>query len=299
MSPARRRAAVEHVRRELGVSERRACKAIDQARSTQRYVGEKVDRDRVLVERMMVLCRENPRYGYRRVWALLRREGWATNKKLVYRLWREQGLRVPGKQRKRRRLFLERRSENGCARRTAEHKDHVWSYDFVMDRTEDGRRLKMMPIVDEYTRECLAIEVECSITAEDVIATLARLFEERGEPRYIRSDNGPEFVATALKRWLKASGVGTLYIEPGSPWENAYVESFIGRLGDELLKREAFMSLMEAKVLVEEYREHHNERRPHSALSYQTPWEFAASSCAAARAGTELTKELQSVTTLS
>ncbi len=298
MSPARRRAAVEHVRRELRVSERRACKAIGQARSTQRYMGEKVDRDRVLAERMMVLCRENPRYGYRRVWALLRREGWAANKKRVHRLWREEGLKVPNKQRKRRRPLLEGTSENGCARRRAEHKDHVWSYDFVMDRTEDGRRLKMMPVVDEYTRECLAIEVERSITAEDVIATLARLFEERGEPRHIRSDNGPEFVATALKRWLKASGVGTLYIEPGSPWENAYAESFIGRLGDELLKREVFTSLMEAKVLAEEYREHHNERRPHSALSYRTPSEFAAS-CAAAGAGTELTKKLQSATTLS
>jgi putative transposase len=299
LSPARRRAAVEHVRRELGVSERRACGAVGQARSTQRYAGETVDRDCGLVKRIVELSRENPRYGYRRVWALLRREGWAANKKRVHRLWKEEGLRVPDKQRKRRRLLLEGASENGCARRRAEHKDHLWSYDFVMDRTEDGRRLKMMPVVDEYTRECLAIEVERSITAEDVIATLARLFEERGEPRYIRSDNGPEFVAAALKRWLKASGVGTLYIEPGSPWENAYAESFIGRLGDELLKREVFTSLVEAKVLVEEYRGHHNERRPHSALSYRTPWEFAASCCAAAGAGTELTKELQSATTLS
>ena len=299
MSPARRRAAVEHVRRELGVSERRACGAVGQARSTQRYAGETVDRDCGLVKRIVELSRENPRYGYRRVWALLRREGWAANKKRVHRLWKEEGLRVPDKQRKRRRLLLEGASENGCARRRAEHKDHLWSYDFVMDETEDGRRLKMMPVVDEYTRECLAIEVERSITAEDVIATLARLFEERGEPRYIRSDNGPEFVAAALKRWLKASGVGTLYIEPGSPWENAYAESFIGRLGDELLKREVFTSLVEAKVLVEEYRGHHNERRPHSALSYRTPWEFAASCCAAAGAGTELTKELQSATTLS
>jgi putative transposase len=299
LSPVRRRAAVEHVRRELEVSERRACKAIGQARSTQRYAGETLDRDRGLVKRMVELSRENPRYGYRRVWALLRREGWAANKKRVHRLWKEEGLRVPDKQRKRRRLLLmEGTGQNGCARRRAEHKDHLWSYDFVMDRTEDGRRLKMMPVVDEYTRECLTIEVERSITAEDVIATLARLFEERGEPRYIRSDNGPEFVAAALQRWLKASGVGTLYIEPGNPWENAYAESFIGRLGDELLKREVFTSLVEAKVLVEEYREHHNERRPHSALSYRTPSEFAAS-CAAAGAGTELTKELQSATTLS
>jgi putative transposase len=247
---------------------------------------------------MMVLSQENPRYGYRRVWAMLKREGWTVNKKRVHRLWREEGLKVPHNQRRRRRL-LEGTSENGCVRRKAQSKDHVWSYDFVMDRTEDGRRLKMMPVVDEHTRECLSIEVERSITAEDVIGTLARLFRQRGAPAFIRSDNGPEFVAAALKRWLEASGVGTLYIEPGSPWENAYTESFIGRLGDELLKREAFTSLVEAKVLVEEYREHHNERRPHSALGYRTPSEFAASCRVAGTTSTGFTKELQSATTLS
>jgi putative transposase len=230
-----------------------------------------------LVERMVGLSRENPRYGYRRVWAMLRREGWPVNKKRVHRLWREEGLKVPQKQRKRRRLLLEGSSENGCKRRRAEHKDHVWSYDFVMDRTQDGKRLKILPVVDEYTRECLAIEVERSITAEEVVAILARLFEERGEPSYLRSDNGPEFVAAAAKHWLEASGVRTLYIEPGSPWENAYGESFNGRFGDELLKREEFGSLLEAKVLVEEYRQHYNGRRPHSALGYRTPSEFAAS----------------------
>lgn len=250
---------------------------------------------------MVGLSRENPRYGYRRVWALLRREGWSVNKKRVHRLWREEGLRVPQRQRKRRRLAkkLEGRSENGCARRRAEHKDHVWSYDFVMDRTEDGRRLKMMPVVDEHTRECLTIEVERSITAEDVIGTLARLFGQRGAPAFVRSDNGPEFVARALKRWLTGSNVGTLYIEPGSPWENAYVESFIGRFGDELLKREAFAGLLEAKMLAEEYREHHNQRRPHSALGYRTPLEFAASCGSAGVVDVEFTKELQSTTALS
>lgn len=170
-----------------------------------------------------------------------------------------------GKQQKRLRL-AEGASENECIRKRAEHKDHVWSYDFMMDETEDGRRLKMMPVVDEHTRECLAIEVERSITAEDVIGTLARLFGQQGAPAFIRSDNGPEFVARALKRWLAISEVGTLYIEPGSSWENAYAESFIGRFGDELLKREALASLAEAKVLVEDYHEHHNQRRPHSAL---------------------------------
>jgi len=247
---------------------------------------------------MVELSTENPRYGYRRVWALLRREGWTVNKKRVQRLWREEGLKVPGgKQRKRRRL-LQGTGESGCARRRAEHKDHVWSYDFVMDRTEDGRRLKMMPIVDEYTRECLAVKVERSITAEDVVSTLTLLFWDRGEPGYIRSDNGPEFVAAAVRGWLKASGVGTLYIEPGSPWENAYSESFIGRLGDELLKREEFGSLLEAKVLVEEYRQHYNHERPHSALGYRTPAEVGAL-CESDRVDANLTKELESITVLS
>jgi putative transposase len=299
LSPTRRRAAVEHVRRHLGVSERRACKAIGQPRSTQRYVGPpKAEWDRDLLERMVVLSRENPRYGYRRVWALLRREGWLVNKKRLHRLWREEGLKVPaGKQRKRLRL-AEGASENGCIRKRAGHKDHVWSYDFVMDLTEDGRRLKMMPVVDEHTRECLAIEVERSITAEDVIGTLARLFGQRGAPAFIRSDNGPEFVARTLKRWLAISEVGTLYIEPGSPWENAYAESFIGRFGDELLKREAFAGLVEAKVLVEDYRQYHNHRRPHSALGYRTPSEFAAS-CRSAGVDAGIVKELQLAAALS
>jgi putative transposase len=247
-----------------------------QPRSSQRYEGRKAHRDRALVERMIELSRKNPRYGYRRVWAMLRREGWRVNRKRVHRLWRKEGLKVPeGKQRKRRRL-LEGTSENGCTRRRAERSDHVWSYDFVMDETEDGRRLKMMPIVDEYTRECLSIEVERSITAEDVVSILASLFRQRGEPTFIRSDNGPEFIAKAIKRWLEASGVKTLYIEPGSPWENAYSETFISRFGDELLKREVFADLLEAKVLVEDYRGHYNHYRPHSALGYQTPDEFAA-----------------------
>ncbi len=222
---------------------------------------------------MVVLSRENPRYGYRRVWALLRREGWPVNKKRVYRLWQEEGFKVPDKQRKRRRLLLGT-SENGCMGRRAAHLNHVWSYDFVMDETEDGRRLKMMPIVDEYSRECLTIEVERSITAEDVVSTLASVFRQRGEPAFIRSDNGPEFVAKAIKRWLEVSGVRTLYIEPGSPWENAYSETFISRFGDELLKREVFADLLEAKVLVEDYRGHYSHHRPHSALGYQTPAEF-------------------------
>jgi putative transposase len=237
-------------------------------------VGRKAERDRALAKRMVELSRENPRYGYRRVWALLRREGWQLNKKRVHRLWREEGLKVPERQRKRRRLLMGK-SENGCTRRRAEHKDHVWSYDFVMDLTEDGRRLKMMPVVDEYTRECLSIDAERSITAEDVVDTLASLFRSRGEPAFIRSDNGPEFIAKAVKQWLELCGVRTLYIEPGSPWENAYSETFISRFSDEVLKREVFADLLEAKVLIEDYRGHYNNQRPHSALGYLTPAEFA------------------------
>lgn len=191
-----------HLQKTFEVSERRACRMLEQPRSSQRYVSTKAGKDAALVERMIALSRENPRYGYRRAWALLGREGWAVNKKRVQRLWREVGLKVPAsRERKRRRLGT---SENGCTRRRAECINHVWSENFAMDATEDGRRLKIMPIVDEYSsRECLALETERSITAEDdVVETLERLFAERGEPAYIRSDNGPEFVAEAIKCWL-------------------------------------------------------------------------------------------------
>lgn len=229
------------------------------------------------MKRLKALSRRKPRYGYRRIHALLVREGWRVNRKRVQRLWREAGLKVRRRQRKRGRLGT---GENGCTRQQAERKNHVWSYDFTMDQTADGRRLKLMPVVDEFTREALAIEVERSLTARDVIATLAYLFRVHGEPEYIRSDNGPEFIANAVKAWLAASGVKTLYIEPGSPWQNAYVESFNGKLEDELLGRELFTSLIEAKVLIEEYRVEYNHERPHSSLGYRTPAEFAAS-CAA------------------
>jgi transposase InsO family protein len=255
----------------------------------------KVGNDVALVQRMVALSTENPRYGYRRVWALLGREGWQVNKKRVQRLWREAGLKVPAKERKRRRLGS---SENGCTRRRAEYPGHVWSYDFAMDATEDGRRLKIMPIVDEYSRECLALEMERSITAEGVVEILNLLFTERSEPAYIRSDNGPEFIAETIKRWLAASGVKTLYIEPGAPWENAYSESFISRLRDELLNREVFANLKEAKVLAKDYRDHYNHHRPHGALGYLTPMEFAAIEALSHQAP-GATEEIESVPGLS
>jgi putative transposase len=286
---------VQHVQKRFEVSERRACRVVDQPRSSQRYVSMKVGNDVALVQRMVALSTENPRYGYRRVWALLGREGWQVNKKRVQRLWREAGLKVPAKERKRRRLGS---SENGCTRRRAEYPGHVWSYDFAMDATEDGRRLKIMPIVDEYSRECLALEMERSITAEGVVEILNLLFTERGEPAYIRSDNGPEFIAETIKRWLAASGVKTLYIEPGAPWENAYSESFISRLRDELLNREVFANLKEAKVLAKDYRDHYNHHRPHGALGYLTPMEFAAIEALSHQAP-GATEEIESVPGLS
>jgi putative transposase len=290
---------VEHLQQRFEVSERRACRVAGQPRSSQRYVSMKVGKDAALAERIVALSTENPRYGYRRVWALLGREGWAVNKKRVQRLWREAGLKVPAnKAHKRRRLGT---SENGCKRRRAEYIDHVWSYDFAMDATEDGRRLKVMPIVDEYSRECLALEAERSITAEGVVEILNRLFTERGEPACIRSDNGPEFIAEAIQRWLAASGVETLYIEPGAPWENAYSETFISRLRDELLDREVFANVKEAKVLAKDYRDHYNHHRPHGALGYLTPAEFAAVEALSAKSSvpTNELKELESIPRLS
>jgi putative transposase len=296
LSPSRRRKAVKHLQKNFRVSERRACRVVDQPRSSQRYLSTKADKDAALTQMIVALSGQNPRYGYRRVWALLRREGWEVNKKRVHRLWREADLKVPaGRRRKRQRLGS---SENGVARRRAEYLGHLWSYDFAMDATEDGRRLKMMPVVDEYSRECLALEVERSITSEEVVKTLDRLFAERGAPRFIRSDNGPEFIAQAVKRWLAASGVETLYIEPGAPWENAYSETFISRMRDELLDREEFANLKEAKVLAEDYRDHYNHHRPHGALGCLTPVEFAAIE-ALADQGSGPSEQLESVQRLS
>jgi putative transposase len=274
VSPTRRREAVQQVQKKLAVSERRACQTVGQPRSTQRYRLRKRDRDRLLVRRMYALVRQHPRYGYRRIWALLRGEGHRVNRKKVYRLWRQEGFKVPRKQRKRTRLG---RSANGIVRRRADFMNHVWCYDFVKDQTVDGRPLKFLPIEDEYTRECLTIETARSITAEDVIKILDELFTIRGAPRHIRSDNGPEFIAVAIRTWLAGAGVETLYIEPGSPWENAYSESFNSRFRDELLNREQFATVLEARVLTEDYKLEYNHRRPHSALDYQTPAAFAAS----------------------
>jgi len=208
------------------------------------------------------------RSGYRRITALLRAAGWWVNAKRVERVWRREGLKVPRRQPKRGRLWL---NDGSCVRLRPERPNHVWAYDFVQDRTRDGRVPRMLVAVDEFTRECLAIRVERRLTSEHVLAVLAELFVARGVPEHIRSDNGPEFAAKAVRGWLARLGVGTLFIEPGSPWENGYCESFNGKLRDELLDREVFYSLPEAQVLIEAWRQHYNTVRPHSALGYRPP----------------------------
>jgi transposase InsO family protein len=268
------------LREEFTVSERRACRVLDQPRTSQRYQAQPRDDEAALVKRILELVREHPRYGYRLITAKLRQEGWHVNAKRVYRLWRREGLKVPQKKRKRRRLG---RSENACHRRRAERRDHVWCWDFIFDRTTGGSQLKWLSIEDEYTRESLALKVDRSITSEDVIDTLAELFAMRGVPGYIRSDNGPEFIARAIQRWLDQVEVETLYIEPGAPWENGYAESFHSRFRDEFLATEAFESLAEARPLTAAWRDDYNHYRPHSSLGYLTPVEFAARCCSSVR----------------
>lgn len=268
--------AVAHAQEHKDVSERRACQVLGQPRSSQRYRVKEDQEEKQLVQRLHELVVLHPRYGYRRMTALLKQEGWQVNRKRVYRLWREEGFKVPQRQRKRRHLGT---SENGCLRRRAEHKDHVWTWDFIFDRTANGRSIKWLSIVDEYTRECLALEVERGITAVQVVDVLADLFVVRGAPANIRSDNGPEFMAKVIRNWLDKAEVETLYIEPGAPWENGFVESFHSRLRDELLNREEFQTLSEAKQLSAWWRNEYNHRRPHSALGYQPPAAFAAAGC--------------------
>ena len=223
---------------------------------------------------MRALARQRPRFGAERIHRLLVKRDWQVNEKRVHRLWKRENMQVPRKQHRRRRIWGG--SENSCVRHRAEHKDHVWSYDFLSERTEDGRQLRLLAVIDEYTRECLAIEVARSFTSQDVIGVLQYLFAVRGAPQHIRSDNGPEFVSKAVCRWLDRADVKTLFIAKGSPWENGYVESFNGKLRDELLNRELFLSLEEARWVIDRWRLDYNHHRLHSALDYQTPAAFAA-----------------------
>ena len=259
---------MEHVRRRLGISERKACRALDQARSTQRHTPKEREDEFRLTRRIEELAGEYGRYGYRRITAMLWREGWRVNHKRVERIWRQEGLKVPKKQPKRGRLWL---NDGSCVRLRAEHANHVWSYDFVFDRTHDGRPIRMLTIVDEWTRECLAIDVGRRLNSQNVLDRLADLFVQRGTPTYLRSDNGSEFTAEAVRDWLQRVNVGTLFIERGSPWENGYIESFNGKLRDELLNGEIFFTLNEAQILIERWRREYNQIRPHSSLGYRPP----------------------------
>ncbi len=226
------------------------------------------DEEERLVARIMELATRYGRYGYRRITAMLKQEGRQVNHKRIERIWRREGLKVPKKQPKRRRLWL---NDGSCIRLRPERKDHVWSYDFVIARTAEGRAFRILNIIDEYSRECLAMLVKRRITSQDVIDQLFELIIFRGIPEHIRSDNGPEFTAKAIRRWLNRVGVKTLFVEPGSPWENGYIESFNGKLRDELLSREIFTTLTEAKVLIEQWRREYNQVRPHSSLGYRPP----------------------------
>jgi transposase InsO family protein len=258
----------------LDVSQRQACRALDQPRSTQRYCPRIADDEAALVAAMHGLVRRHPRYGYRRIWALLRADGWSVNRKRVHRLWRREGFKVPQKQHKKRRLG---HSDNGCVRRSSQGKNDVWAWDFIHDRDAQGRPLKWLSLVDEHTRECLLLEVNRSITAVDAVQLVSEVMLIRGVPGHIRSDNGPEFIARAIREFLAVAEAKTLYIEPGSPWENGYAESFHSRLRDELLNAEVFDGLRDAKSLAGHWKNEYNHRRPHSSLGYRTPAAYAAS----------------------
>jgi transposase InsO family protein len=259
---------VGHAVTVLHVSERRACRAIGQIRSSTRYVPRPDPFRERLRQRIIALAKEYGRYGYGTVTDLLRREGWDVGKDRVYTMWRQEGLKVPTKQPKRARLW---RADGSCLRLGPAYRNHVWSYDFVADRTRDGRPFRILNILDEYTRECLASVVARRIRSYDVLLILADLFLRRGLPTHIRSDNGPEFIAHQLRSWLTRIGIGPLYIEPGSPWENGYCESFNGKMRDQLLNGELFYTLKEAQTIIERWRMHYNTVRPHSSLGGQPP----------------------------
>lgn len=265
-----------------GVPERTACRAVGIGRASYRYEAKPLQtRDAEVRRRIRTLAFAHKRYGYRRITALLRKEGRRINPKRTWRLWKDEGLKLPRKRPKRR---SERKTDQ--RRRPATRENEVWSYDFVHDRTVTGDALRMLVVLDEYTRESLKIRVKKRQTAEDVEETLAELIRQRGRPKYVRCDNGPEFIAESLRQWLKKRKIEPLYITPGSPWENGYVESFNGKFRDECLNMELFWSAEEAQVIVEDWRRHYNQARPHSALGYRTPAEAAQSPEQAATATT-------------
>ncbi len=263
---------MKRLRRKFSVSERRACRGVGFSRTSIRYHRRTKNDEPAIRKRLHELARERPRFGYRQMTRLLRREGFRVSFKRVHRIWKAEGLKVRRKRRKRR---AKGNSKNACHHLRAERINHVWSWDFIFDRTTQGHSLKWLSIIDEYTRRCITLEVGRRMTSEDVINRLAELFVMYGVPECIRSDNGPEFIATAIQQWLTSLNVQTLYVEPGSPWQNGYAESFHSRLRDELLDMEEFDSVRHARAHAAAWREDYNGYRPHSSLDGLSPDEFA------------------------
>jgi putative transposase len=277
MTAARRRLIADQVRDRFGVSQRRVSRALDLARSSIRYTPVVSDERAALARRIEALSGIHPRFGYRRIWVMLDREGWSVNKKTVRRHWRQLGLKLAGKPAKTKPRRPHGRDANACHLRPSRGKDDVWTWDFIFDRTSDGRSLKWLSLVDEYTRECLALEARRGMTAEEIRVILAEVADRRGGPPHrIRSDNGPEFAAEAVRSWLESTGSGALYVAPASPWQNGYAESFHSKLRDEFLNLEDFESEVQAQALGTLWKGEYNTERPHSSLAYRTPAEYAA-----------------------
>jgi putative transposase len=277
MTASRRRQIVTELTGSFAASERRVCRALALHRSGVRSARVVGDERQSLVRRIEKLAGVHPRYGYRRIWALLRREGWSVNKKAVHRLWRASGLKLAGPRSRPKKRLPHGQDKNGCHLEPSRGKDDVWTWDFIFDRTSDGRGLKWLSLIDEYTRECLSLEARRSMTAREIQEILADVVAQRGSaPLRVRSDNGPEFAAEAVRNWLEASGSGALYVAPGSPWQNGFAESFHSRLRDEFLDREEFENPKQAQALSDLWKEEYNTERPHSSLSYETPAAYAA-----------------------
>jgi transposase InsO family protein len=277
VSPDQQRAAANFLREQFAVSERHAGQVLGRSRSTLRYRPRQSSDELPLVREIQRLARRHPRFGYRRVHAMLVRGGWSVNLKRVHRLWGELGLKRPVRLRKTRKTGPKPGvGGNACNARPARFKNDVWTCDFIHDRTAGGRPLKWLSLVDEYTRECLVLHVDGRIRGGDVRRILARVVGRRGAPNLIRSDNGSEFVCRALTDWLPRIGAAAIPVAPGSPWQNGYVESFHGRLRDEFLERYEFESVADARSQASWFRREYNQVRPHSSLGYATPSEFAA-----------------------
>ncbi len=277
MTAARRRLIVRELCEHFQVSQRRTARALDLPRSSLRYAPVKSDEQATLARRIEELAGMHPRFGYRRIWALLNRQGWSVNKKTVRRHWRLLGLKLAGPRANPKPRRAHGQDANACHLRPARGKDDVWTWDFIFDRTRDGRTLKWLSLVDEYTRECLALEARRGMTAEEIRVILAEVATRRGGPPHrVRSDNGPEFAAEVVRSWLEEAGSGALYVAPASPWQNGYAESFHSKLRDEFLDREEFESEPQARALGMLWKEEYNTERPHSSLGYKTPAEYAA-----------------------